>query len=135
VGFARGLNDAPKIAALALVGTAFSFSQIVVLVAGAMLLGGMLGARRVARTMSHRITTMNDGQGCTANLVTAALVMTGSAASLPLSTTHVSCGALFGLGAVTGGARRRMIVGIVSSWFGTLPLAAALAALCYLLVQ
>ncbi len=135
VSFARGLNDAPKIAALALAGTAIPFQQLVLLVAGAMLLGGILGARRVARTMSHRITTMNDGQGCTANLVTAALVTTGSTASLPLSTTHVSCGALFGLGVVTGGARRRMILGIVASWLGTLPLAAALAAICYLCIS
>jgi PiT family inorganic phosphate transporter len=78
---------------------------------------------------------MNDGQGFTANAVTASLVLLGSAASLPFSTTHVSCGALFGLGTATGGARRKMIVRIIASWVATLPLAAGLSALFFLLLK
>lgn len=135
VGFARGLNDAPKIAALALAGSVLPFGHIVFLTAGAMLLGGILAAKRVGETMSHRITTMNDGQGFTANIVTASLVLLGSAASLPLSTTHVSCGALFGLGAVTKGARGKMIARILGSWIATLPVAAALGAASFALLR
>ena len=43
---------------------------------------------------------------------------------LPVSTTHVSCGALFGIGTVTHGAHWGTIRQIVLAWGVTLPLAA-----------
>ena len=79
--------------------------------------------------MAHKITAMNAGQGLSANLVTAGLVLSASPLGLPLSTTHVSCGALFGIGAVTRQARWKTIAGIFAAWLITLPLAAALGAL------
>jgi PiT family inorganic phosphate transporter len=93
--------------------------------------GGLLQARKVATTMSERITAMNHGQGFTASLVTAALVIGASRLGLPVSTTHVSCGALFGIGTVTGEARWRAIAGILLAWVTTLPAAAALGAACF----
>ena len=81
--------------------------------------------------MSHRITTMNAGQGFTANLVTAITVIVASRLSLPVSTTHVSCGSLFGLGSVTGKAEWSGIGKIVLSWVVTLPTAAILAATAF----
>jgi inorganic phosphate transporter, PiT family len=127
VSFARGLNDAPKIAALLCVGHALDPAGAVAATGTAMVLGGWFGARRVAETMSHGVTDMNPGQGFTANLVTSGLVVGASTAGLPVSTTHVSCGSLFGIAAVTGGARWRTIGHIALAWVTTLPLAAALA--------
>ena len=101
VSFARGLNDTPKIAALLLVGNVVAPNLAIVGVALAMALGGLLSARRVAETMSRDVTEMNPGQGFTANLVSALLVIGASRLGMPFSTTHVSCGALFGIGAVT----------------------------------
>ncbi|HEV3026281.1 MAG TPA: inorganic phosphate transporter, partial [Planctomycetota bacterium] len=89
----------------------------------------VLHARKIAETMSHRITRMNHGQGFASNLVTAGLVLAASRFGLPVSTTHVSCGALFGIGAVTGQARWRTIGGVVLAWIVTLPVSAGLAAL------
>jgi PiT family inorganic phosphate transporter len=133
VNVARGLNDTPKIVALLIAARALRIPLSVGLVAigSAMAVGGLLNARRVAVTVSERITTMNHGQGFTSNLVTAALVTLASQWGLPVSTTHVSCGSLFGLGAVTGQARWRTIQAIVAGWIVTLPLAAALAAGTY----
>jgi inorganic phosphate transporter, PiT family len=128
VSFARGLNDAPKIAALLLVGHALSPPGALAATGAAMVLGGLFGARRVAHTMSHGITALNPGQGFTANLVTSGLVIGASTAGLPVSTTHVSCGALFGIGAVAGGARWATIGSILLAWVTTLPLAALMAA-------
>ncbi len=91
-------------------------------------IGGLLGAHRVAQTMSRKITAMNPGQGLTANLITAGMVLSASPLGLPLSTTHVSCGALFGIGAVTGQARWKTIAGILLAWVITLPLGATLGA-------
>jgi PiT family inorganic phosphate transporter len=94
-----------------------------------MALGGVLQARRVAETMAHRIADLNDGQGFTANLVSSALVLFASRLGLPVSTTHVTCGALFGIGAVNRTARWRTISKIALAWLITLPISAGCAAL------
>ncbi len=135
VSFARGLNDTPKMAALLLVAPALSDAMGLVLVGVAVALGGILSARRVADTMSHKITEMNHGQGFTANMVTSFLVIFASRWGMPVSTTHVSCGSLFGIGLVSGRARWKAILGILAAWVTTLPLAAFLAAAVFLAVH
>ena len=133
VSFARGLNDTPKIVALLIAAQALRIplSTGLLAIGLAMAVGGLLNARRVAMTMSERITTMNHGQGFTANLITAFLVTVASRWGLPVSTTHVSCGSLFGLGTVNQSARWGVIRNILLSWLVTLPLAALLAAAVY----
>ena len=134
VSFARGLNDTPKMAALLLVVQSFDIRLGLVIVAVAIALGGVLNARRVAETMSHKITAMNHGQGFSANLATGILVILASVFGLPVSTTHVSCGALFGIGLTTRQADSRVISGILLSWLLTLPCAAALSGATYWLL-
>jgi len=128
VSFARGLNDTPKIAALLLVGGMVSPGFALVGVGLLIAVGGWLSAHRVAETLSRRVTEMNPGQGLTANLVTALLVIGASRLGLPVSTTHVSCSSLFGIGVVTGQARWRTIAHIMVAWVVTLPLAGILGA-------
>jgi PiT family inorganic phosphate transporter len=134
VSFARGLNDTPKMAGLLLVVQALDVRWGLTLVAVAIAIGGLLNARRVAETMSHKITTMNHGQGFSANLATGILVILASTFGLPVSTTHVSVGALFGIGVVTHQANPRVVSSILLSWVLTLPCAAALSAAAYWLI-
>jgi PiT family inorganic phosphate transporter len=131
VSFARGLNDTPKIVALLLLWKMLDIRWGFVVVAATMAIGGLLNARKVAETMSHKITTMNHGQGFTANLTTAILVVMSSLFGLPVSTTHVSVGSLFGIGLTTGNANLRTINSIVLSWVVTLPCAAIAAGALY----
>lgn len=131
VSFARGLNDTPKIAALIVMTGALGLKFNIALVAVVMALGGLLSAKKVAQTMSYRITGMNHGQGFTANLVTALTVIFASNWGVPVSTTHVSCGALFGIGAVNGKARWTMIGTIMAAWALTLPVAAVFSGSLY----
>jgi inorganic phosphate transporter, PiT family len=135
VGFARGLNDTPKIAGLLLVVAAFEVKWGLVTVAVAMAVGGLLSARRVAETMAHRITDMNAGQGFAANLATSMLVTTASLHGMPVSTTHVSVGSLLGIGITTGQAKWKPVSKILLSWVVTLPCAAAISALTYLILR
>lgn len=135
VGFARGLNDTPKIVALLLGAQVLGASAGLWLTALVIAAGGLLGARRVAETVSFEITPMNHGQGFVANLVTAALVTFASPFGFPVSTTHVSCGALFGIGVATGEARWKTIAEILAAWITTLPLAAVLSAIAALTAQ
>src|SRR5438876_8567008 len=131
VSFARGMNDTPKIVALLLLWKAFDIRWGFAAVATTIAVGGLLSARRVAETMSHKITAMNHGQGFTANLTTAILVVFASLFGLPVSTTHVSVGSLFGIGLTTGKANPRAISAIVLSWLITLPCAAILGGSIY----
>lgn len=139
VCFARAVNDTPKIAAI-LLSDAFLVSGIgqpwvLGLVTLAVASGGWLQSRRVAETMSRRITDLNTGQGLTANLITAGLVLGASNLSLPVSTTHVSCGAIFGISVVNGKRDWRTITQILTTWAMTLPLGLALGAGTYWLLR
>jgi PiT family inorganic phosphate transporter len=130
LGFARGLNDTPKVLALLV---AAGWSGIdprvsLVIVAGAMALGGWLHAGRVAETLAHRITSLSNGQGLLANGIASSLVIGASLMGAPVSTTHVSTGALMGIGVWNRETDYRMVAGILSAWLGTLPLAALLSA-------
>lgn len=96
VSFARGLNDTPKIAAMLLVIEALNIRWGLVAVAAMIAVGGMLNAKKVAETMSFKITSINHGQGFAANVTTGILVILASKYGLPVSTTHVSVGSLSG---------------------------------------
>jgi PiT family inorganic phosphate transporter len=96
-----------------------------------MAIGGLLSARRVAETMSRKITPLTRRQGLSANVVTAALVIFASRMGMPVSTTHVSCGSLFGIGLITRQANPRVISEILMSWVITLPTAMILGGVVY----
>ena len=131
VSLARGLNDTPKIMGLLVASQLLPARFGMLLVGVAIAIGGVLSARRVAATMSQRITSMNVGQALTANLTTAVLVLFASRLGVPVSTTHVSCGSLFGIGAVTGQGHPQTITRVILSWVATLPLAALLGVAAY----
>ncbi len=123
ISFSRGLNDTPKIAALILSAGLLAPTMNYFLVAAAMALGGLLAARRVAQTMSQRVTQIEPLPGMSANLVSAVLVGAASSFGLPISTTHVTLGGIFGVG-----VRRRertnwaLVRQIALAWLVTLPL-------------
>jgi inorganic phosphate transporter, PiT family len=135
VSFARGLNDTPKIVGLLVGLKALDIRVNMLVIAIAMAIGGLLNARKVAETMSKKISAMNDGQAVTATLVTACLVIGASRYGLPVSTTHVSVGAISGIGVVNGSADKRVIGSILLSWVLTLPIAAAIAATAYAVLK
>ncbi|MDD7913637.1 inorganic phosphate transporter [Polaribacter ponticola] len=135
VSFARGLNDTPKIVGLLLIINAIDIKISMISIAVIMALGGLLNARKVGETMSKKITKMNSGQGFTANMITGLLVTTASIHGLPVSTTHVSVGSLFGIGTVTKKANFKMIGKIVLSWILTLPIAAIMSAFVFKLLE
>ncbi len=131
VCFARGLNDTPKMAALLLGIGWLQDSAGMILIAIAMALGGLISAKAVAETLAHKITGMNPGQGFAANLATALLVTTASLHGLPVSTTHVSVGALLGIGITTRQAKWRTVIPVLAAWVITLPCSALVAALLF----
>jgi PiT family inorganic phosphate transporter len=135
VSFARGLNDTPKIVAMLLLLKALDLRWGFFAVAVTMAVGGLIHSRRIAETMSHKITAMNHGQAFSANLATGILVIVASLFGLPVSTTHVSVGSLFGIGLATGQANPRVMRNIALAWIITLPCAALISAGAYALLR
>lgn len=135
VCFSRGLNDAPKIAGLLQSLSWPGGLGSLVCVGVLMAVGGLTGARRVAGTLGHKITGMDSREGFAANLATALLVLTASWHGMPVSTTHVSVGALIGIGVSTSKARWKTIIPVVMAWIITLPAAALCTACVYFLFK
>jgi inorganic phosphate transporter, PiT family len=141
--FARGVNDAPKIAAMVLLGSAgaswpsahFQVTTFVG-VALAMGLGSYLGGLRVTEVLAEKVTTMDHAEGLSANLTTSSLVLVSATMGLPVSTTHVSSSAIIGIGVLKGvtAVRWRTVRDMVLAWVVTLPAAGLLAWLAYFLV-
>ncbi|MCH8942391.1 MAG: anion permease [Bacteroidetes bacterium] len=134
VSFARGLNDTPKLLGLFVFFNLIDPKLSLLMVVAAMFAGGMLSSKKVSENMSKNITPLNDGQGFTANFATGISVITGSLLGLPLSTTHVSVGSIFGIGASNKDRNSKMIKEIIFSWVLTLPIAAAFGALFHLII-
>jgi PiT family inorganic phosphate transporter len=82
-------------------------------VAVMMVVGNLIHSRNIAETMSKKITAMNHGQGFSANLSTGILVIIASVFGLPVSTTHVAVGSLFGIDLVSGKANPKVMTGTI----------------------
>jgi PiT family inorganic phosphate transporter len=135
VSFARGLNDAPKIVALALAAAALTpqatdlpIAALFAIVTVAMVAGSVAGGRRVTRLLAEDVTPMNHREGLAANGVTTLLVTTGAVFGLPMSTTHVSSGSIVGVGTARDSVAWGTVRGMALAWVVTLPAAALLGA-------
>lgn len=138
--FSRGMNDTPKILALGAAAAAASglgSTRLYILVAAAMAAGSFIAGLRVTETLANRVTRIEPEDGFAANLVTSVLVAFASRLALPVSTTHVSSGAIIGVGLADGnGALNwRTIRDMLLAWVVTLPVSAAFAWGCYALIS
>ncbi|MDZ8085295.1 MAG: anion permease [Nostoc sp. DedQUE12b] len=137
VSFVRGLNDTPKIVSLLLIIEYFSIQGGAIVIAIAMALGGLLNSQKVAITMSEKITSMTHTQGLSANILTGILVIAATRFGLPVSTTYVSVGSIFGVGLISKKSKSnpRVFYQILLSWILTLPTTAIISAITYRLLQ
>ena len=122
VCFSRGLNDTPKIVALLLIGSRFDLNFSILAVGIAMITGGLIHSKRIAVTMGKKVTEMNPGQAFTANFITGIIVLGASKIGMPVSTTHVSCGSIFAIGAANKKINLKILFQILLAWITTLPL-------------
>jgi PiT family inorganic phosphate transporter len=135
ISFTRGLNITPKIASLVLVIDYFSPQGGMLTIAMAMGLGGLLNSQKIAQTMSEKISSMNNTQGLSANVVTAILSVAAIYFELPISITQVSVSSIFGVGLVSKKSNMRIFSQIFISWILTLPVATIIGGITYRLLQ
>lgn len=144
MSLAHGTNDAQKtmgVIFLALVasGTLSNEDAIPLWVkascAIAIALGTYLGGWRIIRTLGKGIVEVDTPQGVAADGASAAIILTSSHFGMALSTTHVASGSILGSGLGRKGAEVRWSVAgrMVVAWLITLPAAAIVGALTWLI--
>jgi len=103
----------------------------------AMAMGTSAGGWRIIKTMGHKIIRLEPVHGFAAETSAASVIFSASLLGMPVSTTHVIAGSIFGVGssrrfsAVRWGVAQSMVV----AWFITIPASATVGALCVLLLR
>lgn len=142
----HGTNDAQKtmgIIAILLfttgyLGPEFYVPTWVILSAhAAIALGTLMGGWRVIKTLGMRLTKLRPVGGVSAETAAAGTLLLTALGGIPVSTTHTITGAIMGVGAITRLSAVRWGVGrnIITAWFLTIPLTAALAAAFLLIMK
>ncbi|RDW11822.1 inorganic phosphate transporter, partial [Paracoccus thiocyanatus] len=107
MGFAHGANDTSNVAApLTIILDSLSAgggddlrARLVLLLGGVgIALGVLLFGRRLVHMVGSRITRLNSARALCVSLATAATVLGASLLGLPVSSTHVAVGGVFGVG-------------------------------------
>lgn len=103
----------------------------------AIALGTAMGGWRIVKTMGVRITRLRPFGGFCAETAGGISVMIASAFGVPVSTTHTITGAIVGVGTAhrPSSVRWRIATRILWAWVLTMPMAATIAALCYLILS
>ncbi|SUO95067.1 inorganic phosphate transporter [Suttonella ornithocola] len=100
----------------------------IALIAGLWFIG-----KNVIATVGTNLTKMHPSSGFTAELSAAGVVMLASALGLPVSSTHILVGAVLGVGLVNKNANWRLMKPIALAWVVTVPAAAAISALAFMI--
>jgi PiT family inorganic phosphate transporter len=92
--------------------------------------GTYVGGWRIIRTLGRRISDIQTPQGFTAETTSAAVILTSTHLGIPLSTTQVCTGSIFGAGAGrrSGSVHWSVAGRMVGAWAVTLPAAAFIGA-------
>jgi inorganic phosphate transporter, PiT family len=147
LALAHGTNDAQKtmgVITLALVANGTIAESnfhvpdwVVISSATAISLGTYVGGWRIIKTMGSRIHKMDAAQGFAAQGSGATVILAASHVGFPLSTTHTISGAVIGSGAAKrlSAVRWGVAGNIVVAWVLTLPGAAAIGGITYLITR
>jgi PiT family inorganic phosphate transporter len=134
----HGSNDAQKTAglitgALTSAGLLSSFAVpgwVLGLSYTIMGLGTLFGGWRIVRTMGSRLTHLDPQGGVCAESAAALSIMAATLFNLPVSTTHVTTGAILGVGVANNPKRVRWTIArrIAWAWIFTIPAASFIGA-------
>lgn len=102
----------------------------IALVAGLWFIG-----KEVIDTVGSRITEIFPVTGFAAELGATFIIMLATVLGIPVSSTHILVGAIIGIGMLNRDANWKLMKPIALAWVITLPAAAALAAIFFLLLK
>ena len=149
--FSHGTNDAQKTMGI-IVPLLFSIGYFgaaadpnhlpvpiwVILVAhAAIALGTLSGGWRVVKTMGYKITRLRPVQGFAAETAGAATIIGASVAGIPVSTTHIICSSIMGVGTTMGASTVKWGVArtIIWAWVLTIPISALIGFVSFAIIR
>jgi len=148
VAFAQGANDvANAIGPLAAVAEIIKTNAVpgkvsvniwfLVLGGGGIAIGLSTFGYRVMRLVGTKVTEITPSRGVAASIGGMTTVLACSKMGLPISTTHTLVGAILGVGLARGitAIDRKVVGSIFTSWIATVPIAAALTIVFYLIAD
>ena len=100
----------------------------------ALIVGLWFIGKEVIQTVGTNLAKMHPASGFSAELAAAAVVMGASTMGLPVSSTHTLVGAVLGIGIVNKDTNWALMKPIALAWIITLPVAAGLSAISYLIL-
>ncbi len=144
--FSHGLNDAQKtmgiMMAALIVGGYYAKDAgvplwVILSAHAAIALGTLSGGWRIVKTMGSKITKLRPVGGFCAETGGGITIIIASALGVPVSTTHTITGAIVGVGSTKRLSSVRWGVAgrIVWAWILTIPMAATIAAISYLIIS
>jgi len=103
----------------------------------AIALGTLAGGWRIVKTMGHKITKLRPVNGFAAETAGAATIIGASIAGIPVSTTHVICSSIMGVGATKrlSAVRWGIARNIVWVWILTIPISALIGFSAFFLIH
>jgi PiT family inorganic phosphate transporter len=149
--FSHGTNDAQKTMGI-IVPLLFSIGYFgaaadpnhlpvplwVILIAhAAIALGTLSGGWRIVKTMGYKITKLRPVHGFAAETAGASTIIGASVAGIPVSTTHVICSSIMGVGTTMGTSTVKWGVArtIVWAWILTIPISALIGFSAFAVVR
>lgn len=100
----------------------------------AIALGTLAGGWRIVKTMGYKITKLRPVHGFAANSASAATIIGASVAGIPVSTTHVICTSIMGVGSTMGISTVKWGVArtIMWAWILTIPISAFIGFIAFM---
>ncbi|MGA2917716.1 anion permease [Methanoregula sp.] len=99
--------------------------------------GTLAGGWRIVRTMGYKITKLRPVQGFAAETAGAVTILGASVAGIPVSTTHVICSSIMGVGTTMGTSTVKWGVArsIVIAWVLTIPISAIIGFAAFAVIR
>lgn len=103
----------------------------------AIALGTLSGGWRIVKTMGYKITKLRPVHGFAAETAGAATILGASVAGIPVSTTHVICSSIMGVGTTMGSSTVKWGVArsIMFAWILTIPISAAIGFVAFAVIR
>lgn len=145
MAFAHGQSDAQKsmgIITMALVAAGVLTKPnvpiwVMIACATAMALGTAAGGWRIMKTMGHKIMRLEPVNGFAAETSAAAILFTTAHYGMPVSTTHVISGSIFGVGSSKGlkSVNWSLARTMLTAWVLTIPASACVSGVVFCILR
>ena len=103
----------------------------------AIALGTLSGGWRIVKTMGYKITKLRPVHGFAAETAGAATILGASVMGIPVSTTHIICTSIMGVGTTMGASTVKWGVArsIALAWILTIPISALIGFVAFVVIR